>query len=339
MSDIANTTISTVVENHSEDLFVTYYPFSLIVGGTLFNMITFLILCRPTFQDTSKRPTLHYMRAIAIFDILMLYGWNLDHYLAHAHGFTLYLYTVASCKFCSFLNYFAPQVSAWLRVFICLDRYLSLSRLHKTWFGQSRSVLMIIAGILVVFTIINFHFFPFVCFYEQDGTVNPEGRLYVVYPLWDYINLGLYNIVPFVVMLGFNSGVIYHLIRLKQTSTVQNSRIQHNSISITLVITTCLFLLMTTPATIGFAFLQANLPRVILQIFDYVLYTYHLLSFPLYFATFREFRQEVLRIVTCNRWRTSQPAAPSTRLSVAQSWVLNIGQQSWRHPCRNDMRP
>ena len=278
-------------------VWVTYYSLTVIIVGTLFNLLTLFILCRPIFRDTGKRPAIHYMRAIAIFDIFMLYGWNLDHYLLGAHGYTLQTYTVASCKIASFLNYFAPQVCAWVRVAICLDRYLSLSRLHRTWFGQSKSILIIIASVVTIFAIINFHFFPFVCFKNATGKIIPHSNYYVVYPLWDYLNLALYNGVPFLLMSVLNSGVIYYLIRLRQTSTVQNSRIDHRSISITLVITTFLFLLMTTPATIAFGFFMHTLGKTWLYLLDCILYTYHILSLPLYLLTFKEFRHETLRVL------------------------------------------
>jgi hypothetical protein len=288
-------------------LFVTYYPLTLIIVGTLFNFFTCIILCRPTFQDTNKRPILHYMRAVTIFDILMLYTWNLDHYLSGAFGFTLNQDTVVSCKITSFLNYVAPQVSAWLRIFICLDRYLSLSRLHKTWFSKSKHVLIVIAGIIIIFTLINLHLPIFACFYNTDGTVNVNSRLYVVSPMWDYVNLGLYNCVPFIFMVIFNSGVIYHLIRLRQTSTVQNSRIQHRSLSITLVVTTFLFLMMTVPGTVAYAFFSETASDFVLHFCDCFLFTYHVTSFLLYMITFAEFRKEVIRLVTCNRWHKVQP--------------------------------
>jgi hypothetical protein len=295
-----------------QQLFITYYPFTLVIVGTLFNFITLAIFCRPIFRDTSRRPIIHYMRTITIFDILMLYGWNLDHYLSSAHGFTLYQYTVPSCKIVSFINYFAPQVSAWLRVFICLDRYLSLSRLHKTWFSQSKNVLLIITCIMIIFTLINIHLVIFGCFYNTDGTVNTNSRLYVINPLWDYVNLGLYNCAPFIFMVIFNSGVIYHLIRLRRTSTVQNSRIQHRSLSITLVITTFLFLIMTIPSTISYAFFYDIAGDFLLHFFDSVLFTYHILSFPLYVITFTEFRQEVLQLITFNRCHRIQPLPLAT---------------------------
>jgi hypothetical protein len=300
------------------DLFVTYYPFTLVIVGTLFNFFTCAIFFRPTFRDTNKRPILHYMRAVTIFDILMLYGWNLDHYLSGAFGFTLNEYTVASCRITSFLNYVAPQVSAWLRIFICLDRYLSLSRLHKTWFSKSKHVLIVIAGIMITFTLINLPLLIFACFIHTDGTVNSGSRFYAIYPLWDEINLGLYNCVPFILMVTFNSGVIYHLIRLRQTSTVQNSRIQHRSLSITLVVTTFLFLIMTIPGTIAYAFFGATAGQVLLHFFDSILYTYHISSFLLYMITFTEFRKEVIRLVTCNKWRNTQPSSIAMKSTAAQ---------------------
>jgi hypothetical protein len=284
----------------TEVLVVAYHSLIITIAGTLLNFLTFVVLCRSTFRDARTRPTLHYMRTIAIFDILMLYGWNIDHYVSLIHGFSFQGSSIAACKFLSFLNYFAAQSSAWLRVFVCFDRYLSLSRLHRTWFSKSNHVLIIIGTIVAVMFLLNLHFFLFACFYDASGRLKYDSWLYRIYPLWDFVNLGVYNCAPFVLMSIFNSGVIYHLIRIRRTSTVQNSRIQHRAISITLVITTFLFLLMTVPATVAFAFFSST-NKTILRALDGFLYTYHILSFPLYFITFEEFRRECIALVTCKK--------------------------------------
>ena len=291
----------------SRHLVATYYPFTLVIVGTLLNLFTFIIFFRPIFRDTNRRPTIHYMRTIAIFDILMLYGWNLDHYFSGAYGFTVQTYSIPLCKFFSFYSYFAMETSAWLRVFISFDRYLSSSRLHKTWFSRSKSVLIVIACILIVVTVINCHILLFGCFYNDDGTVNIESRLYQVYPQWDDVNLVLYNCLPLILMVTFNSGVIYHLVRLRQTTTVQNSRIQHRSITITFITTTFLFSIMTIPSSVAFGFFYDTTGFFMLHLLDSILYTYHVLSFPLYLITFTEFRQEVLRLIAPNRWNRIQP--------------------------------
>ena len=53
-------------------MIISYYPLALVIVGTLLNSLTFIILCRSTFRNRRARPTLHYMRAIAIFDILII---------------------------------------------------------------------------------------------------------------------------------------------------------------------------------------------------------------------------------------------------------------------------
>lgn len=277
--------------------FILYYPLLLVILGTTFNFFTFLILCQSIFKNTKLRPTLHYMRTIALFDILMLYGWNFDHYLLSIHGFTLQRSSIVLCKFFSFLNYFSAQVSAWLRVFICLDRYISLSQSYGRWSIESKNILRIILAIIVLGILINSHFLIFACYSNTNGTVNPQARLYRIYPLWDYVNLALYNICPFILMVLFNSGVLYHLIRLHQTVVMPHRRIPHRSITITLVITTFLFLMMTTPATILFAFFYKTTSLLTLYSWDSILYTYHILSFPLYFLTLAEFRRTVVRLL------------------------------------------
>lgn len=303
MKHILNETLNT---RKTFPLFIIYYPLVLIILGTILNLLTLFILCRTTFRNTTKRPTLHYMRTIALLDILILYGWNFDHYLEGTIGITLSTYSILSCKIFSFLNYFIHQVSAWLRVFICFDRYLSLSRLHRTWFNISKNILKIILFILITFIVINLHFFPFVCYYDHNQ-VNIESLYYQVYPMWDHVNLILNNCLPFFFMIIFNSGVIYHLILLRRLSTIgKNSRIQHRAISATLLITTCLFFLMTTPVSIAYAY-YPNTNESILYTLDEILYTYHILSFLIYVLTFAEFRREFIKLITlknCHKKRT-----------------------------------
>lgn len=281
-------------------LIFAYYSLTLLIVGTLCNLLTLLIFCRSAFGNAKNRPVLYYMRVIAVLDILMLYGWNLDHYLRPIHDFTIVRLGVIPCKFMSFINYFTPQSSAWIRVSLCVDRYVSISRIHRTWFNSPKNVLILIGVCLGIFALINFHFFPFACYRNDEGNIDTNAHLYTIYPLWDNVNLFLYNIIPFVVMAIFNSGIIYHLFYVRRYSQLNHSQIQHRSISIILTITTCLFCIMTTPATIAFSFFYSTVDYTILQMLDAILTTYHVLSFPLYLITFREFRQQFFSLFTCS---------------------------------------
>ncbi|CAF4168778.1 unnamed protein product, partial [Adineta steineri] len=65
---MSNNTTTTATSLSTESLIVAYYSMTLIIIGTSFNVMTFVILCRAKFRDTKARPTLHYMRAMAVFD-------------------------------------------------------------------------------------------------------------------------------------------------------------------------------------------------------------------------------------------------------------------------------
>ena len=305
------------ITSSSAAIIVAYYSLAVTVVGTMLNLLTFILLCRPVFRNTKERPTLHYMRAMAIFDILMLYGWNLDHFFAGIYNFTIQRTSIPMCRFLSFYNFLVLQSSAWLRMFVCLDRYLSLSRLHKTWFSDSKHVLIITGSIIGTCTLLNSVFFVYGCSFTKKGAISRLSWAFKIYPLWDYVNLGVYNAVPFFLMNAFNGGVVYHLIRLRRTSTIQNSQIRHRSISITLLITTVLFLLMTIPVNVVLSFFSAKVDVVMKRFLDGILYTYHITSFPLYMLTFSEFRRECIAIFRCrNDVRRVTPTAGTQLRSV-----------------------
>ena len=284
-----------------------YYPLFLIIAGTSLNLLTLAVLCRSPFRNTKKQPAMHYMRVIAVFDILTLYGWNLDHYFSYVHSLPLSEYSISSCKAIVFISYATRQVSAWLRVFVCFDRYLTLSRLRRTRFNTSRGILIIIGCIIAVFITLNFPLLLFACFYKPDGIISANAPQYQIFPMWDYIHLCVYTAVPLVLMVVFNSGVVYHLLRIRRGSTVSNSRIHHRAVSVTLVVTTSLFLILTTPSSIAFPFFHRVISNTGLQLLDGIYFTHHTLSLPLYLITFHEFRREFLAMIFY--WRRVQRRA------------------------------
>ncbi|CAF1676102.1 unnamed protein product, partial [Rotaria magnacalcarata] len=309
LQTMSNNTTGTTESTVS--LMVAYYSLVLIVIGTLMNLLTCFILCQSSFRDKKSKPIIHYMRTITIFDNLMLYGWNLNHYTVTVYKLNLLEYSILSCKIISFSSYFTPQVSAWLRVFVCLDRYLSSSYYHRTWLNRSKPILIIIVCIITVGFVLNSHILMFVCYRKIDGTISNYAQSYNIYPLWDYVNLGVYDCAPFICMLTLNCGICYHLIRLRYNSSISSFRIQHRTITFTLVITISLFLIMTLPATIGNAFFE-NANPTILHFLDAILFTYHILSFPLYLFTFNDFRCEFIRMFKwkiCNK-NSSSAVAP-----------------------------
>jgi len=283
----------------------TYYPLSLTCLSTILNSLTLIIFSRKRFR---QRPTIHYIRAIALIDILILYGWNLDNFFRLKFSFDLERFTIVTCKFSAYFNNVINQSSAWLRVLMCADRFYTLNKIQQHQaLDRHRCVVFLIIITLILIALINLHLPIFACYMHPNGTeVIIDSLYYQVYPMWHYVNLILYNILPFILMIIFNIRIIRHLIILKRSSTIQQSHIQHRAISISIFLSAFLFCLMTTPATVIFAFFHTQIRSEIFQnfllsFFDSIQSTYHSLSFFLYFITLVEFRQEFYRLIRCHR--------------------------------------
>jgi hypothetical protein len=281
----------------------TYYPLCLTCMTTVLNSLTIIILYQKIFR---QRPTIRFMRVIAFIDLVLLYGWNLDHFFRLKFGFELDRLSVFSCKISTYLNHFLSQSSAWLRVWMCFDRFWTLNQVRqRRAIHQHRRVIYFITFTLITIAVINIHLPIFSCYSYNNGTKVGGGSLYFpLYPAWNYINLALYNIIPFILMLIFNTLIIRHLILIKRTSTLQKSRIRHSSISIPILLSAFLFCIMTTPPAIIFAFFHNQISSeifrsLLLSLLDSIKYTYHSLSFFLYFITLVEFRRECFRVLRC----------------------------------------
>lgn len=285
----------------SISIFFDNYLLFLMIAGTILNLLTLFTLCQPIFRDGKKYAAIHYMRAVAVFDILMLYGWNLNHYISAVQGWTPLTKTMTSCRIALFFGYMTCQVSAWLRVLISIDRYLLVTSVQPRLFNKPKTIICMILCVVLCFVIFNSQFLLVGCSFTSNGQVDINSYLFKTFPLWDYMNLGIYNGIPFILMTIYNSGLIYKLIYFQQRSLVTSSQNRSRSISITLLVTTCLFLIMTIPASIVFAFFYETVNPTFLRMIDAILYTYHILSFPTYFLTFNKFRNVFFQMIRCKK--------------------------------------
>lgn len=288
----------------------TYYPLCLTIISTILNSLILIIFLRKKFR---QRPFSYYIRFIAFIDILILYGWNLDNFFRLKYYFELEKLTILTCKLLSYYNNVVNQSSAWLRVLMCADRFYTLNQIQQRQrIDRNRCILLLIIFTLILIGLVNLHLPIFACYKHLNHTeINIDSIYYQIYPMWHYVNLILYNILPFILMLLFNIRIIRHLILLKQTTTITKTRIQHRSISISIFLSAFLFCLMTTPATIIFAFFHTQIrseifENFLLSFFDSIQSTYHSLSFFLYFITLVEFRKEFYRLIYCHHSMTNK---------------------------------
>ncbi|CAF0829848.1 unnamed protein product [Adineta ricciae] len=290
----------------------TYYPLALTCVTTVLNILIIIILSQKVFR---QRPTMRYMLVIAFVDMFLLYGWNLDHFFRLKYDFEVDRLSVLSCKLSTYINHVLSQSSAWLRVWMCVDRFCALNQIRqRRAVHQHRRVFLLIALTFIIIMVINLHLPIFACYaykYHNQTRIAGGSLHFPLYPTWNYINLALYNIIPFVLMLVFNVLIIRHLILIQRTSTIRHSRIRHTTISIPILLSAFLFCLMTTPPALIWAFFYKAIRAGIFQeylmsLIDSVKYTYHSLGFFLYFITLVEFRKEFFRLMHCRCINTNE---------------------------------
>jgi hypothetical protein len=75
MSNNSNATANVTL---AKSLLKTHYTLILISLGFMFNILTFIILCRPSYTGTYVRPSIHYTNAMTTYALLLLCKSHFD---------------------------------------------------------------------------------------------------------------------------------------------------------------------------------------------------------------------------------------------------------------------
>jgi hypothetical protein len=163
---------------------------------------------------------------------------------------------------------------------------------------------------------------PFYC-YSYTATFD-------IVPLWDQCNMVLYNFLPFVIMSIFNSLLIKKTLSSsvlskkkpsseKSTTTTSMSRADRKKqrLTISLVVITFLFLIMTLPSTIWFGFVKQALPNtdttiIVGQLLDNIAFLQHSSLLITSYLTNYKFREALDQIICPGRLRRSSSNQPSS---------------------------
>lgn len=136
--------------------------------------------------------------------------------------------------------------------------------------------------------------------------------------MWDRVNLVFYNVIPFVIMLAFNSLLIINLKRKfssqKKSSLRNQSSKKRKSLTMSLIILSFLFLIMTTPGTLMFAYLYdtvlSHLDVSVLYLIDDVSFLNHAILFFISFVSYKKFRNTIIHMVC--RPKSAMPSLASS---------------------------
>lgn len=277
--------ISTILELLN---ILTFLPLLIIINGLISNSISFFIF--KFNKEVNKMPNMVVYSFICITDTLSLFIWNFNNFLTPHYGIVIENINIYSCRIFLFLQYFSLQSSELLVTYTTIDRYIKVtsapgSMMSRLPFGTvkaARNWSLIILGIVAILN--SFLIFCdrwTIIEYKQDQS-NPNRTIKTesvdcytlsngspITPLWDYVHLFLYSLIPFFCMITLN------LLLLKKAYMNSTSRHLNKARKqvLNILIASFLFLMLTLPSSI-FYIISENIQPTILT-------TFLLLSFQL----------------------------------------------------------
>ena len=288
---------------------LSYFPWFILVVGVIGNLCAFLIF---TFNKNMNRmSSMTYLSFISIADTFSLFVWNLDHFFLPNYAFKLENLGVVSCKVLSFIQFTSLQLSGLLHAFISIDRYFTIvlkpgSLKKRLPFGKFQGALSISLTVTALTVLVNFHLLVFNGHWDYDALrrnstddfnsarVSKElavnivnflcyySEYYEIVPTWNRVHMVIYNLVPFSLMAVFNSLLIYKTFYngVKMPASNLKKSLKRRRLTISLLVITFGFVVMTLPGTIVYGFFydfffSFKLGHAFAMISDYLMFIQH----------------------------------------------------------------
>ncbi len=201
---------------------VRYVFITIILLGTLGNIISFTVLMRRRMRTTSVN---FYLACLACADTMVLYLSGFKTWLRAVTEFELLHVSDGACKSVTFFFMFSLHISAWLIVLVTFDRLLVVWFPFKasSWCSLWRARISM-AVLTVVMVAYLLHLFWTVQLHETtalDGTVAlkcaPLEQNYFMHEPFNFIKFVSYSIIPFLLVIAMNVAII---VRMRQQSGI-----------------------------------------------------------------------------------------------------------------------
>jgi hypothetical protein len=300
---IDNNSNLTILERAKTDYIISYISIIIITLGLTCNTTAFLIF---RFNMKMKKiPSMVILSFVCITDTLSLFTWNINHFVFTNFGFEIENLNIYNCKIFLFMQYFSLQSSGLLLSMVSIDRYIFVSKLPNSFlsklpFGTLKtatcwSILIItIVGLLNSYLLIfdRKYLIKYVeCYILSNG--------FQINIIWEKVHSVVYSILPFILMIIFNSLLIKRTFGLKSKNTNQKDKNRRKSLTFSLLFITISFLIMTLPTQICYSFFLSDFLydetlNNILVLLDCLSFFNHSSLFFSCFITNRKFREIVI---------------------------------------------
>ena len=310
----------------------------LLFGGTIGNIIAFCVFCRNPLRSSA---TAFYFRVLSIADILVLNVGLWPSWLRSAFGIQLIERTPHYCRFATYMSYALPDISTWCLVVMSLERFIGVSFPHKVHSICTRPRIKLSVVVMVlVMLLINIP-----ALFVGDNVVNGNcaiapDREYLARQIWPTVDLVVYSLLPFAIMLVCNAKII-HVALGSQKHINKDGGSGITSMTVTLLTVTFAFLLLTAPFTTYSVMVHYLFEKYKFDVdwwLFYVMASYlrflnNAVNFPLYCMSGQPFRRHLVRMFRCisdreERRRASSVAnaiyySESSRPSTGSNGIIN----------------
>lgn len=347
----ANESLLEPAHDHVKDIPMVTLPI-IIFGGTIGNVLSFLVLIRRRMRVTS---VYFYLTVLSCSDTLVLYVSAFKTWVAEVSGFELMRVSDASCKVTTFLVLFGLYVSSWIIVLLTVDRCVAVCfPLRAAWLCTVRHARRLTLALVLVICVYNFHVFWTFGLYTREESdrmyCQPSPHIPFMHYPFEVFKLASYCFLPFALVLTLNSAIIYQIRMARHGFSTQNSARSgdsgtsgacHAKVTYMLLTVSFTWFFMTAPFSLLIFLGNVHTNRVGRTIIFLLMYMNHSVNFFLYCFTGRKFRRELKELFRCKRSRKAKNngfelKSKATDKSLVSAEVEKVPLRVCINPCNGE---
>ncbi|KAI0984174.1 hypothetical protein GJ496_001129 [Pomphorhynchus laevis] len=146
----------------SYQFIIALYAAFLLIFGTIGNMLSLYILLVKIKPHTRS---IVITALLCIPETIILYTWNMNYIYRELIRRQSYMNleetSLIHCKLISFIAYTSFHCSAWLRCYLCFNRWLSMKNINTDKETHVRATVITCAVIVLIFISVNVHVIVF----------------------------------------------------------------------------------------------------------------------------------------------------------------------------------
>jgi len=186
----------------------------IVLMGTVGNALSFCVLVRRRMRST---PMYFYLTLLAVADTFVLYVSAFKVWIRALTQFEVLHVSNVGCKLFMFILLCSFYMSAWLVVLVTLDRFLVVWFPFRGYlFMRIRRARLTAAVLAVVVAVYNIHVFWTMSLHRFGSapTCDADEDNFFMTHIFEYLKLISYCVVPFVVVVALNVGILVRINRV-----------------------------------------------------------------------------------------------------------------------------